>query len=132
MSNIISLNGDAITASKYTNRNLMDAWVDLDRMSRGPLGLILGNRFAQFKKLNLEQYKKINQELLNLQREYCEMESGSGQTLKTAELIKMVKDEKGNMVPSMLPGKTLEDYIAAQDLFLNKKCTIVRPRPMDY
>ncbi len=53
-------------------------------------------------------------------------------TLKEAMVIKMVKDDSGKMVPVMLPGKTLQEYMMQQEILLAKKCNIVGPRPMDY
>lgn len=129
---LVSMNGAELSTPKFTNKMLMTLWIEVEKNERGWLGFFLGNRFAAFKKANLMQYRKINAELLEIQRRYCVMEIGEGQSLKTAEVIKMEVNNKGALAPVMLPDKTLEDYLAEQELFLQKKCSIVRPRPMDY
>ena len=128
---LVNLKGEAMS-STYSKRDLMLLYQELDQLHRGPLGWLLGNRFSAFKKANHQEYKKINDELLDLQKQFCEMVPAKGSTFKDALVIKNEKDEKGEVRPVMLPGKTIEDYMKAQAELLSKPCQINRPRPMDY
>ncbi len=128
---LINIKGETIS-SAYTYQDLMALYNELDELHRGPLGWLLNNRFKAFKRANGPTYNQINKELYELQKDFCEMVPAQSNTLKEAMAIKMERDESGKMMPVMLPGKTLKDYMMQQEILLAKKCNIVGPRPMDY
>ena len=131
MAQILNLNGEAIT-SKFTNGQLIGLYNEINELHHSALGWILGNRFAAFKKANHAAYKKVNDELLELQKKYFVMEPAKGKTMKDAMVIKMKQDEEGRNIPETLPGKKMEEYQKEQSALLSKNVDIVRPRPMDY
>ena len=128
---LLNLKGEAMSSS-YTKRQLMMLYQELDELHKGALGWLFGNRFSAFKKANHAAYKQINDELLEIQKQFCEMVPAKGKTFSDAMVIKMEKDDKGELRPVMLPGKTLEEYLKVQNELLSKPCQINRPRPMDY